>query len=104
MNEKGVQEKIDTRLNEQKADGSSYSYKALAKVPKGYSVVGKSNQKGTVTKDTTVVFTYKKNNYKITYKLSGGKNNKKNPASYTVTSAITLKKPTRTGYAFDCLY
>lgn len=39
--------------------------------------------------------------YKITYKLSGGKNNSKNPSTYSSTgNAVTLKAPTRSGYAF----
>lgn len=43
--------------------------------------------------------------YTITYKLKGGKNNAKNPASYTKFSGtITLKNPTRTGYAFKGWY
>lgn len=40
--------------------------------------------------------------YKIVYKLNGGTNNKKNPATYKKTSkTITFKNPTRTGYSFD---
>ena len=35
--------------------------------------------------------------YIVNYKLSGGKNNSNNPKEYTVSSDITLKKPTREG-------
>ena len=43
--------------------------------------------------------------YKITYKLNGGKNNAKNPKTYTKTDAdITLKSPTRKGYVFKGWY
>ncbi len=39
--------------------------------------------------------------FKIVYKLNGGKNNRKNPATYKKTSkTITLNNPTRTGYTF----
>lgn len=41
------------------------------------------------------------NKYSIKYYLNGGKNNSKNPSSYTVkTSTITLKNPTKKGYTF----
>ncbi len=39
--------------------------------------------------------------YKITYKLKGGTNSKKNPTTYKKTSkTITLKNPSRRGYTF----
>ena len=42
-----------------------------------------------------------KNEYKITYKLDGGKNNDKNPATYTKkTKTFTLEDPTKKGYTF----
>ena len=48
---------------------------------------------------------WKKNTYKITYKLNSGKNNAKNPKKYTVTtSTISLKNPTRKGYTFKGWY
>lgn len=43
--------------------------------------------------------------YKITYKLKGGKNHKKNPKTYQVTTkTISLKKPVRKGYTFKGWY
>ena len=43
--------------------------------------------------------------YKITYKLKGGKNHKKNPKTYQVTrKTISLKKPVRKGYTFKGWY
>ena len=43
--------------------------------------------------------------YTIKYNLDKGTNNKKNPASYTVTSkTIKLKNPTRAGYKFKGWY
>lgn len=46
-----------------------------------------------------------KEKYTITYKLNGGKNNKKNPKTYTITSKmIKLAAPTRKGYVFKGWY
>lgn len=43
--------------------------------------------------------------YKLTYVLNGGTNNKKNPASYTVTTtSFSFKAPTRKGYTFQGWY
>lgn len=43
--------------------------------------------------------------YTIKYKLNGGKNNKKNPSSYSNTSkTIKLKKPVKKGYTFKGWY
>ena len=42
--------------------------------------------------------------YKITYNLSGGENNPENPDTYTVNTAVLLKKPTKTGYIFEGWY
>lgn len=41
--------------------------------------------------------------YQVNYKLNGGKNHKSNPASY-YGRTVTLKKPTRKGYAFEGWY
>ena len=43
--------------------------------------------------------------YKLTYVLNGGTNNKKNPASYTVTTtSFSFKTPIRKGYTFQGWY
>ena len=42
--------------------------------------------------------------YTITYKLNGGKNNKKNPDLYTSIDQVVLAKPTKTGYIFSGWY
>ena len=42
--------------------------------------------------------------YTITYKLNKGKNNRKNPKTYTSAKKVVLKKPTRKGYAFKGWY
>lgn len=43
---------------------------------------------------------YKGSTYKITYKLSGGKNSGTNPSSYTAGEELALKNPSRSGYTF----
>lgn len=48
--------------------------------------------------------TSKTKNYKVTYKLNKGKNNKKNPKKYKSTKTIKLYSPKRTGYTFKGWY
>lgn len=53
----------------------------------------------------TLYAKWAKKKYTITYKLHGGKNNKKNPKTYTITSkTIKLSKPSRKGYVFKGWY
>ena len=98
--------------------GSSYALNSNKFTRKGYTFVGwntKKNGTGTsfrnrarirnlTSVDKTTVKLYaqwKKNVYKISYRLSGGKNHKQNPKQYNVTTAtIRLKNPTRAGYTF----
>ncbi len=62
-----------------KANGKGKSYKNKAKIK--------------LTKNITLYAQWKLTKYKITYKLNGGKNAKKNPTAYTYkTSTIKLKK------------
>ncbi|MBR1629784.1 MAG: InlB B-repeat-containing protein, partial [Lachnospiraceae bacterium] len=100
----------------------SIALKANAFKRKGYAFTGwntKSNGKGTTYKNKATVKNlsakagaqvslyaqWQKQKYTITYKLSNGKNNKGNPAYYEITSAtITLKNPSRKGYAFKGWY
>ena len=76
---------------------------------KGYKFLGwydvKTKKKVTVIKKGSIgnrnlYAKWKKITYKINYNLYGGKNNKDNPKTYTVTSKINLKNPTLKGYAF----
>ena len=82
---------------------------------KGYTFKGWYSNKALTKKVTkitkgstgnrTLYAKWRKNTYKITYKLSGGKNSAKNPSSYTVTtSTVTLKKPAKKGYTFAGWY
>ena len=55
--------------------------------------------------NVTLYAKWAKEKYTITYKLNGGKNNKKNPKTYTITSkSIKLAAPTRKGYVFKGWY
>ena len=52
-------------------------------------------------KDITLYAKWSLENYKITYNLEGGTNNKNNPSTFNIQSAdITLQAPTKTGYKF----
>lgn len=63
-----------------------------------------SIKKGSTGK-VTLYAKWAKEKYTITYKLNGGKNNKKNPKTYTITSKmIKLAAPTRKGYVFKGWY
>jgi uncharacterized repeat protein (TIGR02543 family) len=52
------------------------------------------------TGDKTFTAEWSTVSYIITYELDGGLNHADNPAGYTVTDAVTLQSPTRTGYDF----
>ncbi len=79
-----------------KKDGSGKSYKNKAEVKNLSSESG-----GKVT----LYAQWKKTKYTITYNLNKGKNNKSNPASYTITTkTVKLKNPTRKGYTFKGWY
>ena len=63
-----------------------------------------SIKKGSTGK-VTLYAKWAKEKYTITYKLNGGKNNKKNPKTYTITSKmIKLAAPTIKGYVFKGWY
>lgn len=79
-----------------KADGSGTTYKNKASI---------KNLTATSNKKVTLYAQWKKTKYTVTYKLNGGKNNKKNPTSYYITTSTkTLKNPTRKGYTFEGWY
>lgn len=57
------------------------------------------------TGNITLYAKWEAEKYAIKYNLDKGKNNRKNPSSYTVlTSNIKLQKPTKTGYKFKGWY
>lgn len=62
--------------------------------------VGNKIEEGT-TDDKELEAEFKPINYEIEYVLSGGTNNKENPATYTIEDKeIVLKNPTKNGYDF----
>ena len=72
-----------------KADGTGESYKGKSKF----------------TKDMTLyLIVLAANAYTITYELNGGENDKTNPLSFTATSSVTLKNPSKDGYRFSGWY
>lgn len=114
-----IQYKLTYKLNGGKnAKNPTYydgkkSVKLKNPTKKGYTFKGwytsskftsKSKVKYLPKASKTLYAKWSKNSYKITYKLNGGKNNSKNPSKYTVTSKVTLKNPTRSGYAFKGWY
>ena len=79
-----------------KKDGSGKTYKNKAEVK---NLSSKADGK------VTLYAQWKKTKYTITYNLNKGKNNKSNPASYTITTkTVKLKNPTRKGYTFKGWY
>ena len=79
-----------------KKDGKGKTYKNKAEIK---NLSAKSGGK------VTLYAQWKKTTYKITYQLNKGKNNKKNPSSYNITTkTIKLKNPTRKGYTFQGWY
>lgn len=80
---------------------------------KGYSFKGwysDSKYKNKVTSikkrtgNLTLYAKWSATSYRITYKLNGGKNTKSNPSTYSVTTSISLKNPSRKGYSFKGWY
>ena len=81
---------------------SGYSFKGWYSDSK-YKTRVTSYKKG--TKGNKKLYAkWSKNTYRITYKLNGGKNTKSNPSTYSVTSSISLKNPSRKGYSFKGWY
>ncbi len=78
-----------------KKDGTGKTYADKAKVKNLTAKNGAT---------VTLYAQWKKIAYTITYKLYGGTNNKVNPATYTITSAIIFKNPTKKGYSFKGWY
>lgn len=68
---------------------------------KPYSMPYTTKQK---PKEMTFYYYYSPINYTITYKLNGGTNSSKNPATYNILYGVTLENPTREGYEFAGWY
>lgn len=78
-----------------KADGSGKNY------DNGASVKNLTTKNGG---KVTLYATWAVTEYPITYNLNGGRNTADNPMYYTQFQAVTLKKPSRTGYTFAGWY
>lgn len=99
----------DAALRANKFTKKGYTFAGWATKPGG-SVVYKNRDvvRNLTSKNGGVKTLYAKwtpKKYKITYKLGGGKNNKKNPKTYRITSStVKLKNPARKGYTFKGWY
>ena len=80
---------------------STFSTEAIDGVWKGYPIGTQVTQK---SDSMRYEYGYQPITYKITYNLNGGTNNSSNPSYYNVLYGVSLKNPTRTGYAFDGWY
>ncbi len=86
-----------------KASRAGYIFKGWYTKKTGGRKIG-ANEKISASSPKTLYAQWRKG-YTITYKLNGGKNNSKNPKTYTTASkTITLKKPTRKGFTFKGWY
>ncbi len=63
------------------------------------AVVSKADLKGKSSVKLYPIVSLK--NYKIIYELDGGTNSSDNPLTYTIEDEITIKAPTKDGYAFS---
>ena len=78
-----------------KKDGSGTKYKA------NQEITNLRKNDGAVV---TLYAQWKAKTYNISYNLKGGKLKTANPDTYKITSVITLKSPTKTGYIFKGWY
>ena len=110
MSEKACAAGQKEKLSKNKFEKKGYTFAGWNTQPDGKGTFYEENAyvKNLTKKADEVVTLYaqwKAAQYTITYKLNGGKNNKKNPKIYTITSKmIKLAAPTRKGYVFKGWY
>ena len=110
MSEKACAAGQKEKLSKNKFEKKGYTFAGWNTQPDGKGTFYEENAyvKNLTKKADEVVTLYaqwKAAQYQITYKLNGGKNNKKNPKIYTITSKmIKLAAPTRKGYVFKGWY
>ena len=105
MSKQSMAKGVSTAISKNKFSKKYYTFVGWKTKAKGKGKSYKNKQKIKLTKNITLYAQWKLTKYKITYKLNGGKNAKKNPTAYTYkTSTIKLKNPTRKGYVFKGWY
>lgn len=105
MSKQSMTKGVSTAISTNKFSKKYYTFAGWNTKANGKGKSYKNKQKIKLTKNITLYAQWKLTKYKITYKLNGGKNAKKNPTSYTYkTSTIKLKNPTRKGYVFKGWY
>ena len=105
MSKQSMAKGVSTAISKNKFSKKYYTFVGWKTKAKGKGKSYKNKQKIKLTKNITLYAQWKLTKYKITYKLNGGKNAKKNPTAYTYkTSTIKLKNPIRKGYVFKGWY
>lgn len=105
MSKQSMAKGVSTAISKNKFSKKYYTFAGWKTKAKGKGKSYKNKAKIKLTKNITLYAQWKLTKYKITYKLNGGKNAKKNPTAYTYkTSTIKLKNPTRKGYVFKGWY
>lgn len=105
MSKQSMAKGVSTAISTNKFSKKYYTFAGWNTKANGKGKSYKNKQKIKLTKNITLYAQWKLTKYKITYKLNGGKNAKKNPTAYTYkTSTIKLKNPTRKGYVFKGWY
>lgn len=105
MSKQSMTKGVSTAISTNKFSKKYYTFAGWNTKANGKGKSYKNKQKIKLTKNITLYAQWKLTKYKITYKLNGGKNAKKNPTAYTYkTSTIKLKNPTRKGYVFKGWY
>ena len=110
MSEKACAAGQKEKLSKNKFEKKGYTFAGWNTQPDGKGTFYEENAyvKNLTKKADEVVTLYaqwKAAQYQITYNLNGGKNNKKNPKTYKITSkTIKLSNPSRKGYVFKGWY
>lgn len=105
MSKQSMAKGVSTAISKNKFSKKYYTFAGWKTKANGKGKSYKNKQKIKLTKNITLYAQWKLTKYKITYKLNGGKNAKKNPTAYTYkTSTIKLKNPIRKGYVFKGWY
>ena len=83
MSKQSMAKGVSTAISKNKFSKKYYTFAGWKTKAKGKGKSYKNKQKIKLTKNITLYAQWKLTKYKITYKLNGGKNAKKNPTAYT---------------------